>query len=346
MARTKATAAYWTQPRTRANPPESPRRSSRLRKEEGSNTEQNPEPTLPANPQSASPLFKVPREIRDAIFKLAVTAYQDFTKPCNVETQVPGCYQRSFPHHRPGHYHHLRIDTALLRTCRLVHIETALLPVSVNTHNLCYPDIQALSFPMSTIAFSYFNRMTPAQLAAVQHIHIFANRSRLAAADPGRYISYGAFAELGCLRGKREKQTDDGQGTCGIGGPYPKTMTITIRNCDWKFRNHTQFDLDNMLRNRHWENVLGGLKELTFELEIEDKQKEVLLPVIRELKEFDFDIGGGELLVADKSVKENVWTGPIERHLDYPQKDKWESTEYFIATVVWKLRTVVQCSAA
>lgn len=345
MARTKATAPYWTQPRTGANISKSPRRSPRLRKEEASDTQQNLEPTLPTNHQSASPLFRVPREIRDFIFKLALTTYEDPTKPCNVETQVPECYQHSFPHHRPGHYHHLRTDTALLRTCRLVHNETALLPVSVNTHTFCYPDIQVLSFPMSTIASSYFKRMTSAQLAEVQHIHIFANRSRLRAEDPGRYISYSAFAELGCLRGMKEKKASDGRGICGIGGPYPRMMTITIRNRDWRFRHHTQFDLDNMLGNGHWENVLGGLKELRMELEIEDKEKEVLDPLINKLKDFEFDIGGGESLIAEENVKENWWMGPIKRRLDYPLEDKWEETQYYVAAVVWKLRSVGQGSA-
>ncbi|KAF6238062.1 hypothetical protein HO173_003696 [Letharia columbiana] len=345
MARTKATASYWTQPRTRANPSEPPRRSLRLRKENASDTQQTPEQTLPANSQPASSLFKVPREIRDYIFKLALTTYEDATKLCDLETQVPGCYQRSFPHHRPGHYHHLRTDTALLRTCRLIHNETALVPVSVNTHSLCYPDIRALSFPMSTVATSYFKRMTSAQLAAVQHIHIFANRSRLTAEDPGRYISHSAFAELGCLRGKKEKEAGEGEGTCGIGGPYPKMMTITIRDCDWKFRNHTQFDLDNMLGNRHWENVLGELKELRMELEIENRQKEALMPVINKLKGFEFDIGGGESLVAEENVKENSWMGPIQYPRDYAPGDMCEERTYYVATLVWKVRSVGQDSA-
>ena len=97
-----------------------------------------------------------------------------------------------------------------------------------------------------------------------------------------------------------------------------------------------------MLGNRHWENVLGGLKELRVELEIEDKEKEVLVPLINKLKDFDFDIGGGESLIAEENVKENWWMGPIKRHLDYPLEDKWEETQYYVAAVVWKLRSVGQ----
>ena len=114
--------------------------------------------------------------------------------------------QRYSPERRPSYYHRLRTDTALLRTCRLVHNETVLVPVSVNTHTLCYPGPHVFPPPMSTIATPYFKRMTSAQLAAVQDIHIIAKRSSLSAEDPGRYISYNPFAELGHLRGKRERK--------------------------------------------------------------------------------------------------------------------------------------------
>lgn len=340
MTRTKATAPYWVQPRISANPNESPRRSSRLRKDDASKTE----PTIPPDPQSSSPLFKLPPEIRNHIFKLALTTYEDLAKPCNTEIRVRGCYQTKFPHHRPGHYHHRRTDTALLRTCRLIHDETALLPVSINTHTLCYPNIHVLSFPMSTVATSYFKCMTSAQLAAVQHMHIFAGRSRLTARDPGQYISHSAFAELGFLRGKRGERVNKKETICGIGAPYPKTMTITIRFCECSWQNRPRFDLDNMLRNRHWENVFGGLKELRIELEIEDAYRENLVSVIDKLKVSEFDVGGGEWLVAEEYVKESGWTGPIQRPVPCPQEDKWEETRYYVATMVWKMRSDGQVS--
>lgn len=197
---------------------------------------------------------------------------------------------------------------------------------------------------MSTIATSYFKRMTSAQLAAVQHIHIFAGRSRLSANDPGRYISHSAFAELGCLRGKRGKRAGVREAICGLGAPYPKTMTITIRFCEWTWQNQPRFDLDNMLRNRHWEGVLGGLKELRIELDIEDQNKENLGPVINKLKVYTFDIGGGEWLVADECVEESGWTGPIKCCSVYQQSNEWEEMRYYVATMVWRMRSIGQVS--
>ena len=146
------------------------------------------------------------------------------------------------------------------------------------------------------------------------------------------------------MRGKKKEKRSKKEGRCGIGGPYPKTMTITIRKGDWGFRNQPRFDLDNMLSNRHWESVFGGLKELRIELEVEDKNKKCLLPVINKLKVSEFDIGKGEWLIPEEIVWENGWTGPIQRHLISPPEDKWEETRYYVATLVWKMRPIGQSS--
>ena len=81
------------------------------------------------------------------------------------------------------------------------------------------------------------------------------------------------------------------------------------------------------------------LKELRMELEIYGKQKEVLVPAINKLKEFEFKIGGGESLVAEEMVTENGWMGPIE---EYPQKKTWEEPDYYVAPLAWKMSPVDQ----
>ena len=182
--------------------------------------------------------------------------------------------------------------------------------------------------------------MTAAQVAAVQHIHIFAKRARLTAKDAGQYISHSAFAELGHMREISGRRVGEGKDANQSVAPHPKTMTITVRECDWTFRQKTLFTLDNMMRNEHWENVLGGLKELRMELEVLYVDKEVLVPIIDKLKVFRFDIGGGEVLVAEKTVDEHRWVGPIKRRPHIAVKAKWEQTEFFVARIVWKVRSV------
>ena len=76
--------------------------------------------TTNANPQKESPLFgRIPGEIRDRIFDLALTAYYGKLKP----------FEKNAYHYRPGfRYADRKFDTALLRTCRRIYQEAHLVP--------------------------------------------------------------------------------------------------------------------------------------------------------------------------------------------------------------------------
>jgi hypothetical protein len=73
--------------------------------------------------QEQSYLFRLPPELRQVIYELAVTAYSDPSRPYDVNTHY--C--------RPGHTHALRIDTELLQACRIMYLEARQLPLSCNT---------------------------------------------------------------------------------------------------------------------------------------------------------------------------------------------------------------------
>lgn len=72
--------------------------------------------------QSQSPLFKLPSEIRYDIWRLAVQAEDDPTRPFEADSN----------YFRPGHSCFKRIHTALLLSCRRVYLETYDLPLSQN----------------------------------------------------------------------------------------------------------------------------------------------------------------------------------------------------------------------
>ena len=76
--------------------------------------------TNDANPQKESPLFyRVPGEIRDHIFDLALTAYSGKQEP----------FAKDSYYYRPGfRYADQKLDTALLRTCRRIYQEARLVP--------------------------------------------------------------------------------------------------------------------------------------------------------------------------------------------------------------------------
>lgn len=93
-------------------------------------------------PQSASPLFSyIPAEIRDHIFKLALTSFDDKTKP----------YEKGEYYYRPDFRYAQKIDTALLMTCRRIFKETENVPACINEHTSWYhrapPDVRRIELP-------------------------------------------------------------------------------------------------------------------------------------------------------------------------------------------------------
>ncbi|KAJ3758018.1 hypothetical protein EV360DRAFT_83450 [Lentinula raphanica] len=76
--------------------------------------------------QDQSPLFtQIPPEIRNTILLYALLIYEDLST----------IYPDDTHYSRPGYRHALRIDPQLLRTCRLVYLETRLLPLdAVDEH--------------------------------------------------------------------------------------------------------------------------------------------------------------------------------------------------------------------
>lgn len=69
------------------------------------------------NPQSQSPLFKIPGEIREQIFSYVLS-----------ESDGREAISQHDYWHRPDYPSHRYIDTALLRTCRQVWVEAYTLP--------------------------------------------------------------------------------------------------------------------------------------------------------------------------------------------------------------------------
>jgi hypothetical protein len=80
-----------------------------------------------SDPQTQSPLLTVlPSEIRNSIFEYAVCQTINCSRPVSNTSHT----------HRPGHEYDAHIDTALLRTCRLIYYETRTLPLRSATHHL------------------------------------------------------------------------------------------------------------------------------------------------------------------------------------------------------------------
>lgn len=85
----------------------------------------------PLNAQEASILFRIPGEIRNHIFSYVVTEHDGKAEIAPTEYW-----------YRPNFTHHRYVDTALLRTCRRVWVETFAMPVEQVTRRYWAGDYQ------------------------------------------------------------------------------------------------------------------------------------------------------------------------------------------------------------
>ncbi|OCK83006.1 hypothetical protein K432DRAFT_292037 [Lepidopterella palustris CBS 459.81] len=113
---------------------------------------------LNCHAQRQSPLFSVlPPELRNQIFELAVSQYDDLSRP----------YRENAYWYRPGHHYEPRTDTRLLRTCRLVYYETCVIPMRSATHHVYFE--HGISVP------NYFFHFARKEQENIYHLHIFTN---------------------------------------------------------------------------------------------------------------------------------------------------------------------------
>lgn len=152
-----------------------------------------------ANPQSASPLFTcLPAELRNYIFELALTAYDDKTRP----------YSKRACFYRPTYRYAKKIDTNLLLTCRRTLSETKDLPASSNELTLWFWRGPPGSSKTELLADDATGDLT--RRRGLKIIHLFTQQNWLEGAK-------GGF----------ERFTTRWKDDC------PKHLIITIRHCDW-----------------------------------------------------------------------------------------------------------------
>lgn len=81
------------------------------------------------DPQDSSPLFRLPVEVREVIWRHATAAYDDVIRPHDYATH----------YWRPQHEFAKRVDTELLMTCRAIYAEASHMPLALNTaYFWCY----------------------------------------------------------------------------------------------------------------------------------------------------------------------------------------------------------------
>jgi len=188
------------------------------------------------NKQEDSPLFCViPPELRNRIFHLACQS-----SPCKDKP-----YPRDSYYYRPGYEFPQKAYTDLLRTCRLVYLETRLLPVKINEHAFwCGRGPPGRYTGNPSGYFGEAHRFTEEQLDAVDTVHIFTQLWWLE----------GNFPSL-----------------CRDGGIRTRKIHITVRHSDWwRWEQNKPLHL-----KREWLESLKEIKGLdTFILELETIERD------------------------------------------------------------------------
>lgn len=161
-----------------------------------------------SHPQAQCLLFnKLPGEIRNYIFELALAQYEDKSKP----------YPEDSYYYRPGFTCEHRIDTELLRTCHRIYTEARHLPVQAATAVVWFDGADRR--PPGQDNLVTVNRAQKYAAAGVDSVHVFAQMYWLEwdnlcpwfGADPGKDL------------------------TPKISIDSLKHLRVTIRHTDWWF---------------------------------------------------------------------------------------------------------------
>ncbi|KAJ3735177.1 hypothetical protein DFJ43DRAFT_1020405 [Lentinula guzmanii] len=238
------------------------------------------------NNQQQSPLFsQIPPEIRNTIFLYALLSYEDLSI----------IYPNDTHYSRPEYRHASRIDPRLLQTCRLVYLETRLLPLNADEHVFwCHrapPGIKHASDP-----YKYFARFTEEQKDRIERVHFFTQQYYL---------------------------EQDFWKVCMLPDMRPRSMTITLRHGDWWWweNNHT-LHLDD-----GWSETLRcskRLNEVILELETMERDKEQIYAIANRVSKETFALDNGKVLsAAGNPIVKREWMGPSRlTNLCYDQTRK------------------------
>lgn len=250
----------------------------------------------PINPQSSSPLFnRIPAEIRNYIFELALTAYDDHTKP----------YYNGQYYYRPGHRYAHKVDTNLLLTCRRVLAETKDIPASINEHTCWFG--RAPPWATTNGLTRLANDDTVGVLVrrnALKHVHLFTQQTWLEG-------SFRQFTDL-------------------WRSATPTHLKITLRHSDWWWWEH---EAPLALEPKHrgiprpnaisqpsdpfvggsWGSAfheISGLETFELELETVEKKKGELDAIVSRAPGWQFPLHDGKVLVLDESrTTRTGWLG-------------------------------------
>ncbi|KAK1221905.1 hypothetical protein PQX77_015285 [Marasmius sp. AFHP31] len=187
--------------------------------------------------QNQSPLFSdIPPEIRTIIFRFALLAYYDKSRPFEVDAY----------YHRPDFLYDDKIDTTLLQTCRQVYLETYRLPIALNDHVFWRGPSRGPPSRFKKSPTDLFHSLLNEQAVSVNRVHLFTQLFWLEGREFESLSQHPKF--------------------------QPRSLHITIRHSDWWFWENN----NPLVLKTKWMSSLmhiRGLEELVLEMETIDRDK-------------------------------------------------------------------------
>jgi hypothetical protein len=250
-------------------------------------------------PQSQSSLFQLPAEIRDVIFRLALTETYDYGR-----FEIRNSYN-----YRPGYYYGTKIHTDLLLSCKRVYHEAALLPAQLNEHTFFFnrgPEWRATA----DNPLVYFKKMPLEQRQAVPKVIFFTQQYEM---ERPTFLNFTKWLHNWC----------------------PPAIKFVFRHSDWWWweqgdalaidpytrgkatfldpRRPVLSDRQRAMPDNAWGYMfhhLTGLQRLEIELESTNLKKLELEAIVdRAIKTWRFPIGDDRELVSDGSIQASQWVG-------------------------------------
>ncbi|GAB7342853.1 hypothetical protein MBLNU457_g0978t1 [Dothideomycetes sp. NU457] len=271
--------------------------------------------------QKQSPLFStIPPEIRNQIFTLALSPYDDLSAAYPLDTS----------YRRPGYIAPKKTSTDLLRTCKLIYHETWFLPWT-NQELIFYftRGRRPAGTPTMRRGPTSHNSAVAEQLAEIyssrghvdeiEHVRIFAGVYNLEYG--GSYSFDNVF--------------------CNVPHFYPKRMSITVRHTDW-----IDWQVNRPLRIRgDWvaeARLPNSVREVCVEFESTAwRQNQVDALAHKAAAIWYFERKDGALLVADVGEKNVMrWSGSStwDRQRWYRHESRPLEIDYYVRTITFKLR--------
>lgn len=276
-----------------------------------------------ANPQTQSPLFALPAEIRSLVFTYALTDYED---------TASNSYDTNTYWYRPGYAARRRTATELLRVCKRVFQETWFLPFALAEHSFYLT--QEDRAPATHLTVDRMRRY-------LETLRVFAHGQDGMKIPQIHHVR--VFAQLWALEDPRRLQ-----GLLSLPGFEPRVVTITLRYTDfWHWENDALLHIDS-----RWVNTVKfprSVETIKMDFEMIDRRKneiDYIADAAVEKWGFRREDGVG-FAATGQDVAVSRWTGSSTWGNRRWIRDESRPNEidYYVKTVTWKPAPEVDRSA-